>query len=72
MTGWTPVKTTGWDVSGWRWSEGGLGHWRPLHRTSWRRRGCGGVVVDAGGTWGALVEARLRLREGQFGQSVGR
>lgn len=70
MTGGTPVKAAGWDVSGRCQSQGGLGHRRALNRSA-RRCGGGGGVVCGCGAGGGLEEARLRLREGQFGQSVG-
>lgn len=71
MIGRTPFKATGGDVSGWGHGEGGLGHGWALHRRSSWRCGGGRGVVSTGGTVGVLVEACLRLREGQFGQSVG-
>ncbi len=69
MIGWTAIKAARWDVSGWSQGKGSLGHWRPLHRSA--RRCGGGGVASCGGAGGVLEEARLWLREGQFGQSVG-
>lgn len=71
MTGWTPVKAAGGNVSGWRKGKGGLGHWWSLHRRSSWRCGGGQGDVGTGGAGGVLEDARLRLREGYFGQSVG-
>lgn len=69
MIGWTAVKATGWEVSGWGQGKGSLGHRRALHRSA--RRCGGGGVVSNGGAGGTLEEACLWLRERQFGQSVG-
>lgn len=71
MTGWTSIKATGGDVSGWRQGDGGLRHWWALHRRSYWRRGGGRGVVSTGGAGGVLEEDHLRLREGQFKQRVG-
>lgn len=71
MTGWTSVEATGGGVPRWRQGEGGLRHRWALHRRSSRRRRGGRRVVSAGGAGGVKQEARLRLREGQFEQSVG-
>lgn len=73
MTGWTAVKAAGRDVSGWGQGERSLGHQRALRRSTWRRGGGGGGcgVVCGGGAGGVLKKARLGLRQGQFGQSVG-
>lgn len=69
MIGRAPVKATGWDVSGWGQSEGGLRHQWAMHRRTRRRRRGGGVVCAAG-AGGVLEEARLGLRERKFGESV--
>lgn len=49
MVGWTSVKTTGWDVSGWGQGEGSLRHQRALHGCPRRRGGGGGGGVVSGG-----------------------
>lgn len=68
MIGWTAIKAAGWHVSGRGQGEGSLGHRWALHRSTGRG---GGGFVSGGGAGGVLQEARLWLREGQFGQSVG-
>lgn len=69
MIGRAPVKATGWDVSGWGQSEGGLRHQWAMHRRTRRCRRGGGVVCGAG-AGGVLEEARLGLRELKFGKNV--
>lgn len=70
MIGRTSVKAAGWDVPGRREGQGCLGHWRALDGSAGGSGGSG-WVGSGGGAVGVLMEAGLRLREGQFGQSVG-
>lgn len=72
MIGWTAVETAQWDIGGRGQRHGHLGHDWALRRSAGRRRrgGRGGRDGRVGRTWGVLEGARLRLGQGESGQSV--